>query len=104
MLVNVLAYLLQLFAKHEHCPFKSLVDAFRRNSLVEQTMTTVKVDLAPTDEEGSDISDIEERARALEYAAFRSCNEVEACKEEDDEDSYSYTEIIPVKCLSLIHI
>ena len=84
MLANVLANLLQLLAKHEHCPFKSLVDTSSRNSLVEQTMTTVKVDLAPTDEEGSDISDIEERARALEYAAFRSRNEAEACMEDAD--------------------
>jgi len=98
MLFNVIANLLQLFSKHEHCPFKSLGDISSRNSLVEQTMTTVKVDLAPTDEEGSDISDIEERARALEYAAFKSCNEPEAFKEETDDDSYSYTEIIPVKC------
>ena len=61
-------------------------------------MATVKVDLAPTDEEGSVSSDTEKRARGLTHAVLMSRKEAELCKDESEDESYSYTSVKPVKC------
>ena len=66
-------------------------------------MATVKVDLAPTDEEDSGSSDTEERARGLTHAVLMSHREAEICKDEAEEDSYSYTSVHPVKCDDMLY-